>query len=293
MSAVEELQRVGFADAMTLERLLQDRTAQQALWQKVLVLDEAGMVSGRQMTEFLRLADERDARVVFSGDTRQIQSVEAGDALRILERESRLKSIALTQVQRQTRLEYRDAIQELRRDPVRGFEKLDAMGAVREVTHAHRAQEVARQYSAALETQASVLVVCATHNEIERVTLAIRADRIRGGGLAEGAQLTRDVPLNWTTAQKSDPRNFSAGQALGFNRAVKGITKNETLEVVRVAANVWWFAMPSVRSAPSQRNRRSPSTCTNNVLSKSPPATGCCSPQTGARRDSGPQTVKS
>jgi ATP-dependent exoDNAse (exonuclease V) alpha subunit len=59
MSAVEELQRVGFADAMTLERLLQDRTAQEALWQKVLVLDEAGMVSGRQMTEFLRLADER------------------------------------------------------------------------------------------------------------------------------------------------------------------------------------------------------------------------------------------
>ena len=99
MSAVEELQKVGFADAMTLERLLQDRTAQQALRQKVLILDEAGMVSGRQMTEFLRLADERDARVVFSGDTRQIQSVEACDALRILEKESRLKSIALTQVQ--------------------------------------------------------------------------------------------------------------------------------------------------------------------------------------------------
>jgi conjugative relaxase-like TrwC/TraI family protein len=235
MSAVEELQRVGFADAMTLERLLQDRTAQQALWQKVLVLDEAGMVSGRQMTEFLRLADERDARVVFSGDTRQIQSVEAGDALRILEKESRLKSVGLTQVQRQTQLDYRDAIQELRRDPERGFEKLDAMGAVREVAHADRAHEVARQYSAALETQASVLVVCATHNEIEQVTSAIRADRMRGGGLADGAQLTRDVPLNWTTAQKSDPRNFSVGQVLGFNRAVKGITKSETLEVVLVA----------------------------------------------------------
>src|SRR5579863_7100954 len=68
-----------------------------------------------------------------------------------------------------------------------------------------------------------------------RFTSAIRADRMRGGGLVEGAQLTRDVPLNWTTAQKSDPRNFSAGQVLGFNRAVKGIAKNETLEVVRVA----------------------------------------------------------
>lgn len=68
----------------------------------MLILDEAGMVSGRQMTEFLRLAAEQDARVVFSGDTQQIQSVEACDALRILEKESRLKSVALTQVQRQT-----------------------------------------------------------------------------------------------------------------------------------------------------------------------------------------------
>jgi ATP-dependent exoDNAse (exonuclease V) alpha subunit len=50
----------------------------------------------------------------------------------------------------------------------------------------------------------------------------------------DDTQLTRDVPLNWTTAQKSDCRNFSTGQVLGFNRAVKGIAKNETLEVVRV-----------------------------------------------------------
>jgi len=111
----------------------------------------------------------------------RFQSVEACDALRVLEKESRLKSIALTQVQRQTQLDYRDAIHELRRDPERGFEKLDAMGAVREVTHADRAKEVAREYSAALETQASVLVVCATHNEIERVTSAIRADQRLGG----------------------------------------------------------------------------------------------------------------
>ena len=161
--------------------------------------------------------------------------MEACDALRILEKESRLKSIALTQVQRQTQLDYRDAIQELRRDPERGFEKLDAMGAVREVAPADRAKEVAQEYSTALEKQSSVLVVCATHDEIERVTSAIRADRMRAGRLAEGSQSTRDVPLNWTAAQKGDPRNFSTGQVLAFHRAVKGIAKNETVEVVRVA----------------------------------------------------------
>ena len=47
---------------------------------------------------------------------------------------------------RQTSTEYRDAIQELRRDPEAGFEKLDRTGAVREVPITERAQAVALAY---------------------------------------------------------------------------------------------------------------------------------------------------
>jgi conjugative relaxase-like TrwC/TraI family protein len=99
MSAVEERQKVGFASAMSLEKLLQDQKAHREIWNGVVILDEAGMVSGNQMAQVLRLAERQSARIVFSGDTRQIQSVEACDALRVLEKESRLKSCSLTQVQ--------------------------------------------------------------------------------------------------------------------------------------------------------------------------------------------------
>jgi ATP-dependent exoDNAse (exonuclease V) alpha subunit len=47
MSAVEELQKIGFAEAITAERLLQDERMQSILRGKVVILDEAGMVSGR------------------------------------------------------------------------------------------------------------------------------------------------------------------------------------------------------------------------------------------------------
>ena len=147
MSAVEELQKVGFADAITVERLLQDPRIRGGIRGKVIILDEAGMVSARQMADLLRLAEECSLRVVFSGDTKQIRSVEAGDALRILEKESRLKTVALTQVQRQTRKDYRDAMEELRRNPERGFAKLDAMGAVREVAFSDRAAAIADAYA--------------------------------------------------------------------------------------------------------------------------------------------------
>jgi conjugative relaxase-like TrwC/TraI family protein len=235
MSAVEELQKVGFSGAITVERLLQDPRAQSALRGSVVILDEAGMVSARQMHELLKLAEQQSARIVFSGDTRQIQSVEAGDALRVLENESRLKSTSLTQVQRQTTADYRDAIQVLRRDPEAGFEKLDRIGAVREAGWADRAQAVAQAY--AESKGRDVLVVCATHDEIDRVTEAIRVSRKQNGDLGESLHVLRDVSLNWTAAQKSDLRNYRPGQRLMFHRAVKGITKNETLEVVRVEGN--------------------------------------------------------
>jgi conjugative relaxase-like TrwC/TraI family protein len=237
MSAVEELQKVGFNAASTLERLLQDQRAQATLNEKVLIVDEAGMVSGRQMWELLNIAERHSARMIYSGDTKQIQSVEACDALRVLERESRLKSIELIQVQRQAVKEYREAIKELRRDPATGFEKLDNIGAIHEVPWLDRAHAVAQAFAETELKGRKALVVCATHEEIDRVTEAIRSRRKQNGQLGSSVEIGRNISLNWTTAQKSEMRNFRPGQLLVFHRAVKGIAKNETVEVAQVAKN--------------------------------------------------------
>jgi ATP-dependent exoDNAse (exonuclease V) alpha subunit len=240
MSAVEELQKVGFSDAITVERLLQGQSAQRDLFGKALIVDEAGMVSGRQMSELLKLADQQSARIIFSGDTKQIRSVEASDALRVLERESQLRSVSLSEVQRQSTQGYREAIHELRRDPERGFEKLEQIGAVREVPWSDRAQAVQQAYS---EAQAqinakgqprTVLVVAATHEEIGHITEAIRAERTRTGELGQSTHQQHHMPLNWTSAEKSDMRNYAEGHVVEFHRAVKGVARNESLEVVRV-----------------------------------------------------------
>jgi conjugative relaxase-like TrwC/TraI family protein len=238
MSAVEELQKVGLSDAITVERLLQGQSAQTNLFGKALIVDEAGMVSGRQMSELLKLADQQSSRIIFSGDTKQIRSVEASDALRVLERESHLKSVSLSEVQRQTGQGYREAIQELRRDPERGFDKLEQIGAVREVPWSDRAQAVQQAYSEAQAQinakgqQRSVLVVAPTHEEISHITEAIRAERTRTGELGQSTHQQHHVPLNWTTAEKSDVRNYAEGHVLEFHRAVKGVARHESLEVI-------------------------------------------------------------
>jgi conjugative relaxase-like TrwC/TraI family protein len=231
-SAVEELQKVGFRDAMTVSRLLGDETAQPALRGKVLIVDEAGMISGRQMEGVLRLAEQHMARVVFSGDTRQIQSIEASDALRILERESQMKSVALTGVQRQTHAQYRDAIQTLRQVPEQGFEKLERLGAVHEVPFVERARAVADLYrEMTVDPSRRVLIVAPTHEEIGRVTRAIRNDLSERGHLGQSATMDRYVPLQWTEAQKRDLVNYREGQVLVMHRPARGMEKHESLTV--------------------------------------------------------------
>jgi ATP-dependent exoDNAse (exonuclease V) alpha subunit len=200
----------------------------------VLVVDEAGMVSGRQMEGLLKLAEYEEARILFSGDTRQLQSVEASDALRILEQESQMKSVSLTAVQRQTQTQYRDAVQTLRHSPELGFEKLEQLGAIRDVPYLERAQAVASAYRALTSNSGrTVLVVAGTHDEIGKITDAIREDMKQRGELDRGLVAERYVPLQWTEAQKKDLVNYKSGQVLLFHRSSHGVEKHEALTVER------------------------------------------------------------
>jgi conjugative relaxase-like TrwC/TraI family protein len=237
-SAVEELRKVGFPEAMTVARLLADPQQQQELAGQVLIVDEAGMVGSKDMAALLDVARTKGARIVFSGDTAQIKSVSEGDALRVLERESKLKSVSLLEVQRQTNAEYKAAVETLRHNPAEGFRQLEAMGAIREVEWRLRAQEVSKAYREAAAVpnakgQArSVLVVAATHDEIKSITYAIRAERQRSGELEKGETFPQHRPLHWTAAQKKECQNYRPGMVLEFHKAVKDVAKNEALEVI-------------------------------------------------------------
>jgi ATP-dependent exoDNAse (exonuclease V) alpha subunit len=232
-SAVDELEKVGFRDAMTVSRRLEAQEPQGALRGRVLIVDEAGMVSGRQMQSLLRLAEDQGTRIVFSGDTRQIPSVEASDALRILERESGLKSISLTEVQRQTNSLYREAVKTMRLSPEEGFAQLEKLGAIREVSIFDRGQIVAELHREFRTEGRDTLVVASTHAEISQLTDAIRQDRKEHGELGVGHSFDRYVSLQWTRAQKQELSNYQEGQILQFHRDTKLAKRHESLEVVR------------------------------------------------------------
>ena len=126
-AATDVLKKEGF-EAVTLQSLLLSK----ALLSKhnLVVLDEAGAVGIDDMKRLFDLA--KDCRVILSGDTGQHASVARGDALRILERHSRLQSRQLTRIRRQRRAEYRRVVElAAQKRTTEAFAQLEQMGAVR------------------------------------------------------------------------------------------------------------------------------------------------------------------
>ena len=112
------------------------------------------------------------------------------------------------------------------------------MGAVREVPYIERAQAVAEVYRELTAGQhRKVLVVAPTHEEIGRVTQAIREDLKQRSVLGDGETLHRHIPLQWTEAQKKDISNYQPDQVLVFHRASHGIERHEAVTVTNVSGS--------------------------------------------------------
>lgn len=77
----------------------------------LVILDEAGMTSARQMRDVLQVVREHGAKLVLLGDTKQQKAVEAGAGLGPIAQ--KLGSHRLNEIRRQNRVEEREAVKQL------------------------------------------------------------------------------------------------------------------------------------------------------------------------------------
>jgi conjugative relaxase-like TrwC/TraI family protein len=201
----------------------------------VVVVDEAGQIGGRQMHQLLRLARERHARVILSGDTRQHGAVEASDALLAIERYSGVKPVELHTIRRQnpalarnqserSRIkQYRKAVEAAAAGKlVESFKRLDQMGAIVACGLDEQADKLADEYLRLAAQKASSVVVSQTWTEVHRVNSKVR-DALKGKGLLGANDVTVQAleKLDLTSAQKRDERFYPKDAVIVFNQKVR------------------------------------------------------------------------
>ena len=107
------LRQEGFSQADTIAKLLTDEKLHKQIKRQVVWIDEAGLMGSRDMVRVLRLAEEKDCRLVLSGDTKQHRSVARGDAFRVLQDVAGLKATGTRTIYRQQQKEYREVVENL------------------------------------------------------------------------------------------------------------------------------------------------------------------------------------
>ena len=229
---IVDMERDGFPSPTTVTSFLLKRELAEGA---VVVVDEAGQIGGRQMAELLRLARERNARVILSGDTRQHGAVEASDALLAIERYSGVKPVELHTIRRQDPAlgrskkesseikRYRKAVEVAAAGKLaESFERLDKMGAVISCGLGEQADKLADEYVRLTEEKASAVVVSQTWAEVHRVNSKVR-DALKGKGLlgANDVMVQALDKMDLTNAQKRDKRFYPQDAVIVFNQKVR------------------------------------------------------------------------
>lgn len=233
-SATETLRKDGFFSALTMQRFLKDKDAQFAAAGELVILDEAGLTSAADMLALTKLAVTHDFRLMVSGDSRQHRSVEAGDALRLLEKYSRIHRAELKTISRQVHPLYLEAVTAFREGNfASGIEILSDLHWVKEVDVDDGYTLLAADYSAAVSLKQSALAVAATWREIALVTEAIRmTERAAGRLTGEDLMVPTLTPLHLTKAERERAPYIPEGSVLIFARKSKLFNRNEHAIVV-------------------------------------------------------------
>ena len=243
---VLDMERDGFPSPLTVASFLQKKELQAGA---VVIVDEAGQIGGKPMLELLRLVVERNARLVLSGDTRQHGAVEAGDALRAIEKHSGLRPVELTNIRRQNPAlgksieerqqikEYRQAVEAARDGRfAESFERLDKLKAIEACTLADKHEKLTARYLELVKDRQTTVVVSQSWNEIHQVNDAIRVALKNEKLIGETeTTVTAFQPVDLTDAQKRDARSYDANTVLVFNRDVRGFKAGESARLKLIA----------------------------------------------------------
>jgi RecA/RadA recombinase len=223
----------GFANAETVEALLQNEKLQAQVRGQVIWIDEAGLLSVRTLARVADLAEKHNCRIILSGDTAQHRAVERGDALRILEKHANLQAAELKEIWRQKADAHKAVVADLRSGNLENaFKRLNKLGMLREMDADKRHDALATDYAAAVKAGKSALVISPTHAEGERVTREIRAKLkvVKKLG-ADERELVQLKNLQWTQAQRADARNYQTGMVIQFHQNVPSFRRGERVTV--------------------------------------------------------------
>jgi ATP-dependent exoDNAse (exonuclease V) alpha subunit len=204
---------------------------------RLYIVDESSMASTRQMHTFVERLKEND-RVLFVGDVRQHEAVEAGRPYAQLQ-EAGLRTARLDEIIRQKDPALKEVVEQLARGDVReAISNLNDQGRVHEIgDRAERIAEIAREY---VRQPENTLVVSPDNESRREINSQIHRAMQGAGQVKDEGHAVRvlNARQDLTGADRRWAPNYEPDDVIRYSKGSKplGIAAGEYAKVIRTDA---------------------------------------------------------
>lgn len=188
-------------------------------------VDEVSMVGSKQMNELVKASEKANARLVFIGDTKQLQAISAGRMFQKLQETGAMKTIRMTETVRQKDEDYKAIVADIAVKRIdRAFEKMEKKNKIYEIVDDRKRHQAIVNEFVSKKDHRNVLVVTPLNKDRNELNSGIRDKLIQRGAL-KGPEYTFTVrePKALSPAEKHFAESYSLGDVITINGGVKGI----------------------------------------------------------------------
>ena len=219
-STVHALEESGIIESRTLQSWLADRKAREALSPgMVLIIDEAGLASIKNIESTMKRIEKAGARAVFVGDVKQYESVEAGPAFWALQKNG-METVFVTEMQRQNKAaeNVREAAKASVSDPTKALELLEQnITEIRDP--GERFKALADEYLKSTDWR-DTLVLTGTHEARRAVNEHVRKS---WGLVGRGTEYMVFRAEDRTVAELKKIGTYEPGQEIRFGKNYRSL----------------------------------------------------------------------
>lgn len=238
-SAAENLQSEAGIPSTSIAKLAFDLDSGnvQLTSKTVLVIDEAGLVGTKQMQNLFEKAEEAGAKIVLVGDTKQLQSIDAGAAFRAVG--EKIGQVELSEVRRQNTQAEREIAQDFREgrasEALDKLDKLDRLTVSRDMGEARA--EAVKAFMSDRQDGKSTLLIAGTRDEVRLLNAEVRT-QLQGLGHVEKEGITAKTSSGYREFSVGDEvrfgEKFAFGQKGDDSRTVVNNTRGVVVSVREV-----------------------------------------------------------
>lgn len=205
-SAAQELSKTGIT-SQTIASFQSDK--HKSLTQKsILIIDEAGMVSTKQMESLLKTGAKHRSRIVLIGDTQQLKAVEAGRPFDQLQRHG-MKTAKMSEIQRQKNPELKKAVELASIGEIKESVAL-LQKSIQEIKKPEeRYAQIAKDYTNLPEQERKETLIVSGTNEARKAINEEVRNRLKLTGTGISTNILENKDL--TKTQIKDIENYKIG----------------------------------------------------------------------------------